>query len=254
MPGYTAIDEIRPAMEVDIAQRGYYLAKGVLNIEEVEALKADTIKVIEAEGDEYDEHGGHPKRFFSYTQYGDSFFKLLASPAFNNPFSWMLGNDFITHVFTATSVKPHSTSSFGDIHVDNKRFINNYAEGLACIVLLDDFTIENGATYFLPGSHLSPEKPDTENFYRDAIRLLGNAGDVMYFNPRIWHAAGENTTGVWRHSLTIGVSRPHVKQYTDIPESLKDVDLSKYPNTVLKRLGIYAQSAPSIAAYYNNTK
>jgi ectoine hydroxylase-related dioxygenase (phytanoyl-CoA dioxygenase family) len=30
---------------------------------------------------------------------------------------------------------------------------------------LDDFTLENGATYLLPESHLSDEKPTPELFY-----------------------------------------------------------------------------------------
>lgn len=250
MAGFVAMEEIRAELEAGIATDGYYLVKGLLNAGEVGTLKADSITAIEHEGDIYGRVDSQYGRIFSCTYYGDNFIKLLEHPQFNEPFRWYLGDYFIVHVYTTSSVQPDGKSFFGGIHIDNKRFLPQYTEGLGCLVLLDDFTIENGATYLLPGSHLNPLQPTDEAFYRDSVRLVGKAGDVMYFNPRLWHAAGRNNISEWRHSLSIGMSRPHIKQYTDIPASLKGVDLSKYSDTVLQRLGVYAQAAPSVEEYY----
>lgn len=250
MAGYAAIEEIRADLESGIATRGYYLVEGLLTADEVAVLKSESIKAIEHEAALYGKEDSQYGRVFSCTYYGDTFIKLLEHPQFNEPFRWYLGDYFIVHVYTTSSVQPDGKSFFGGIHVDNKRFLPQYMEGLGCLVMLDDFTIENGATYLLPGSHLSPLQPADEVFFKDSVRLTGNAGDVLYFNPRLWHAAGRNNTGEWRHSLSLGMSRPHIKQYTDVPASLKNVDLSKYSDTVLQRLGVYAQAAPSVEEYY----
>ncbi|UPT68338.1 MAG: phytanoyl-CoA dioxygenase family protein [Sphingobacteriales bacterium JAD_PAG50586_3] len=250
MAGFGAIEEIRAELEGAIAIQGYYLVKNLFTAAEVAALKADSVKYIEQEADVYGREDSQYGRIFSCTYYGGSFIKVLEHPQFNEPFRWYLGDYFIVHVYTTSSVQPDGKSFFGGMHIDNKRFLPQYTEGLGCLVLLDDFTIENGATYLLPGSHLSPLQPSDGEFYRDSVRLVGNAGDVLYFNPRLWHAAGRNNTGQWRHSLSLGMSRPHIKQYTDIPASLKNVDLSNYSDTVLQRLGVYAQAAPSVEEYY----
>jgi hypothetical protein len=250
MAGFVAMEEIRAELEAGIATDGYYLVKGLLKTDEVATLKADSITAIEHEGDIYGREDSQYGRIFSCTYYSDNFIKLLEHPQFNEPFRWYLGDYFIVHDYTTSSVQPDGKSFFGGIHIDNKRFLPQYTEGLGCLVLLDDFTIENGATYLLPGSHLNPLQPTDEAFYRDSVRLVGKAGDVLYFNPRLWHAAGRNNTNEWRHSLSLGMSRPHIKQYTDIPASLMGVDLSKYSDTVLQRLGVYAQAAPSVEEYY----
>lgn len=250
MAEYIAKKELRAELEADIERVGYYLVKGLLNDAEVAGLKADSIAAIEYEGDLYGRDDSQYGRIFSCTYYGERFNKLLEHPAFNAPFLWYLGDYFIVHVYTTSSVQPNGKSFFGGIHVDNKRYLPQYTEGLGCLVMLDDFTIENGATYLLPGSHHSAFQPSDEDFYRDSVRLTGNAGDVLYFNPRVWHAAGRNNTDKWRHSLSLGMSGPHIKQYTDIPASLKNVDLSIYSDTVLQRLGVYSQAAPTIEEYY----
>ena len=45
--------------------------------------------------------------------------------------------------------------------------------------MLDDSTEKNGATLLLEGSHLSPNKPNEEDFYKNSKRLTGK--QVMFF-------------------------------------------------------------------------
>lgn len=75
---------------------------------------------------------------------------------------------------------------------------------MGATILLDDFTAENGATYFLPNSQLMNEAPSEEDFYKNAKRVIAPAG-IWFFNARIWHAGGQNHTNNWRHALTINM-------------------------------------------------
>ena len=45
------------------------------------------------------------------------------------------------------------------IHVDCPRLIPGYVTNMGATILLDDFTEDNGATWFLPGSHTRADQP-----------------------------------------------------------------------------------------------
>jgi ectoine hydroxylase-related dioxygenase (phytanoyl-CoA dioxygenase family) len=65
---------------------------------------------------------------------------------------------------------------------------------LNTLVMLDEFTPDNGATYLLTGSQKSGDKPTDEDFFSRADRALGPAGSIVIFNSNMWHAGGANMT------------------------------------------------------------
>lgn len=54
-----------------------------------------------------------------------------------------------------------------------------------------DFTADNGATVFVPGSHLSGRQPEPRAPFSDAHRAQAPAGSVILWDGRIWHATGQ---------------------------------------------------------------
>ncbi len=58
---------------------------------------------------------------------------------------------------------------------------------------LSDFTVANGATRIVPGSHLRDAAPEYGRAY-DGIVATMPAGSVMVFDSALWHAGGANTT------------------------------------------------------------
>jgi len=71
------------------------------------------------------------------------------------------------------------------------------------IVMLDDFTLDNGATHLLSRSHLKKDKPSDEEFFSQADRAVGKSGSIVLWDSNIWHAAGENKTDAPRRSLSL---------------------------------------------------
>jgi ectoine hydroxylase-related dioxygenase (phytanoyl-CoA dioxygenase family) len=68
---------------------------------------------------------------------------------------------------------------------------------------IDDFTVENGATRFVPGSHLLNRLPlDTDRV--DAIPMEAPAGSLVVFDSRVWHQTGPNTTTDCRRAAVFG--------------------------------------------------
>lgn len=63
---------------------------------------------------------------------------------------------------------------------------------LNTIWALDDFTVDNGATLIVPGSHRTP--PDQMPSPQSAIPATMPAGSVMFYSGTVWHGGGANKT------------------------------------------------------------
>lgn len=59
---------------------------------------------------------------------------------------------------------------------------------------IDDFTRDNGATRFVPGSVRAGRGPEWGQSYPEAIPLVCPAGSIFVMDGRVWHQTGPNTT------------------------------------------------------------
>ena len=70
--------------------------------------------------------------------------------------------------------------------------------------IVEDYTIENGATRCLPGSHLFQKKPNPKEIdkYKDKfIDLVAPAGSVVIWHGHLWHCSGQNQSDKPRVAL-----------------------------------------------------
>ena len=166
--------------------------------------------------------------------------------------SALLADTFIVYAYQSSSLMPSAggTNYGSRVHVDSPRFIDNYATNIGVIFALDDFTIENGATYFLKGSHKVESLTSENEFYSKASRATCKAGDMIVFHGRLHHAAGKNVSNSGRHALTINFCRSYMRQRFDYPRMLKDYDAIKYTDNMKKRLGWDVRVPTSLNEFY----
>ena len=69
-----------------------------------------------------------------------------------------------------------------------------FSLGVNVGIALNDFTLENGATLFVPGSHKELHAPDPDGSYPQARPILCRAGAMFALDDRLWHQTGANTT------------------------------------------------------------
>jgi hypothetical protein len=119
----------------------------------------------------------------------------------------------------AVNLKDHRSYA-QRIHRDIRSFSGEMPLLLNTLVMLDDFTPENGATWMLTGGHRMAEKPSQEVFAQSAEQALGPAGSVLLFNSNLWHSGGENRTDRPRRSITPMFCRPFIKPQFDYPRVL----------------------------------
>jgi ectoine hydroxylase-related dioxygenase (phytanoyl-CoA dioxygenase family) len=234
-----------------IAHDGQLIVRDVLTPAEVCSLKAALERAIDAEA-EY--HGS--KTYADYGMvllcalYGREFIDLCGHERIMAPFHAVLGPGCIIYAYTSSSMPPNGKNYSARIHVDCPRLIPGYVTNMGATILLDDFTVDNGATWFLSGSHTRPDPPPEEEFFAHASRLAAPAGSVWYFNARVWHRGGENRKSNWRHALTLNMCRPWMKQRLDIPRAMSGIDLAGAPELAKQKLGFFAQPPASYDEFY----
>lgn len=182
--------------------------------------------------------------------YGGSLVEFLDLESLMRPFEWVLGEGCIIYAYTSSSMPPRGANYSARVHVDCPRLIPGYLTNMGATILLDDFSEENGATWFLPGSQTRMEAPPEEEFYARAQRVVAPAGSVFYFNARLWHAGGQNRTDRWRHALTVNMCRPYMKQRIDIPRAMAHMDHRSFPPRVRQKLGFLSQPPAGYDEYY----
>ena len=68
--------------------------------------------------------------------------------------------------------------------------------------MLEDFTLENGATRVVPSSQKLGHWPD-KTFSTEAVSAVGEAGSAIIAHGLIWHDTGANTSNTSRISLLL---------------------------------------------------
>lgn len=232
-----------------INQEGMCLIKNIIPSELVQKLKNELLEAINKECEFH-----NTSQFIDYgmvllcAKYKGELLNIFNLDKIFKPFEWVLGEDCITYSNTSTSMPPHKTNYSGRIHIDSPiEYPNNYMLRLLSLIILDDFTEENGSTWFLPKSHNLNKPPSKEYFFKNANRLIAPAGSILYWNPKIFHAGGNNNTSEWRHALTIVMTRSFCKQRLDIPSILGDINVNA---NAKKRLGYLNQPPKSYKEYY----
>ncbi len=135
-----------------------------------------------------------------------------------------------------------------NIHRDQRTYSDDFNLMLNTIVMLDDFTEDNGATWLMRSGHVCPYLPTENLFSEHAFQITAPAGSVVVFNSNLWHRAGENKTDMPRRSITPIFARPFVKPGFDYPRVLGSDN--KYSEYLQQVLGYNSRIPSSLAEWY----
>lgn len=181
---------------------------------------------------------------------GEAMCSLIQNKKINDVIDALFTPYAIIYAYQSSSLYPGRGNYGSRIHVDCPRFIPNYITNLGAIIALDDFTHDNGGTYYLPGSHKSESLPDQSFFYENAKQLSCNKGALILFNGRLVHAAGVNRTDTARHALTINYCRPYMRQRFDFPRLISTEQLRQFNDIGKRRIGMDVRMPISLDEFY----
>lgn len=184
--------------------------------------------------------------------YGGSFFTLLEKQPLFELVRDYLGGLFILNSFGAvTNTRTNNMYEHGKlVHRDTRSYHPSFRQQLWFMVMVDEFTKENGATYVLKGSHTREFKPDDTEFRANAEQALAPKGSIMVFDGRLWHAAGNNMTDKPRRALTISFTRPFIKPQFDYVRYFGETKVSAMSDNLKQLLGYYSRVPSNYDEWY----
>ncbi len=245
------VDIERHLAEID--DQGFTVVDDVVPPDDVPGLRVAVQAAIDADWERY--RGRPGKEYFislDLVAHGEPFLTLLENPVVDALFGALLGETWTLYTFTSTMVYPDIDQYTCKVHNDMARQSNGYLLGALATIALDDFTEENGTTWFLPGSHRRADEPTEDEFFADAVRVERPSGSAAFFDPRIWHAGGRNSSGRARHGCTLYACRSFMRQRLDYPRLVEKagIDSTGLSKTVRRVLGFDVRVPTSLDEFY----
>lgn len=123
---------------------------------------------------------------------------------------------------------PQQTYNQASWHRDlpYQHFLSTTPLAINALFCIDDFTIENGATFVLPASHKSSAFPSASHVKHNAFQVEAKAGSFILLDCMMFHAGGFNTTNAKRRAVNHLFNIPFLKQQIVIPGSMRQHNLS----------------------------
>jgi ectoine hydroxylase-related dioxygenase (phytanoyl-CoA dioxygenase family) len=171
-----------------------------------------------------------------------NFFKFLSESFFKSK--------CIINSFSGLDNLPNQPNFSAIVHRDLRFYSGDFPMMVNCLLMVDDFTIENGGTYLLPFSHLKEEKPSDEEFFKNSIQAIGKKGDMLIFNANVWHSSALNTTQDHRRAIPITVSKSFMKQLLDYPRALGYDKMDSFSFELQQLLGYHSRVPASLEEWY----
>lgn len=180
----------------------------------------------------------------------DSFLDCLGAYPIYPFIERYFGGLFILNSFGGAINTRNSVSYAQRVHRDIRSYSGDTALLLNTLVMLDDFTAENGATWLLSGSHKNEAKPTDEYFKTHAEQAIAPAGSILMFNSNLWHAGGTNEADQLRRSVTPMFSRPFMKQQFDYPRALGYERGPEFDDMLRQVIGYNARVPATLDEWY----
>ena len=175
--------------------------------------------------------------------------KLSGSPLMN-VLSESLGGKPILNSFGAVDNRRGSDQYVANVHRDVRTYTRDQRLMVQLLVTLDPFTAATGATWILPGSHREDRRPDDRDFFARAVQVTAEAGRILFFDSRAWHAAGVNATDQPRRALTLTFTRPFLKPQFDYCRYLGEPYVAALPAGMQQLLGYFARVPATLDEWY----
>jgi len=162
--------------------------------------------------------------------------------------------DCILNSLTALNNVPSESKMFHKkVHRDLSGYSHPTPILLNMLIMVHDFTEENGGTLILPDSHLTEDEPTEQYWKENSVHMTGHAGDLIIWNSNVYHASGINKTKNDRIAIPITLSLPYYKQLLDYPRAIGLERQSEFNTDMQRLLGYHSTPASSVKEWYEPT-
>ena len=221
-----------------IREVGFCVVPAVFPADRCRAVRAVLGRLMRAEKQQHLLLPSRHQRVMHLLTKDPIFVELLTSPLVLAVWRRYLGADMICSTMSANVLWPHSTELYW--HVDHPYWtvaqpypVDPPLSGQA-IWMIDDFTVANGATAGIAGSHRRPYLPALgEHWTDEATILTGKAGSVILADGAWWHTSRPNVTARTRSA----VLATYIRSYCVTQENMRaQLETMRRPSKLVRHL------------------
>ena len=103
-----------------------------------------------------------------------------------------------------------------------QHFVSSRPLAVNALYCVDDFTLDNGATFVIPASHKQEACPSAGYIDAHAKQISAPAGSFIMIDCMVFHRGGKNRTAAARRGVNHVYTAAFLKQQIDIPAVLGD--------------------------------
>lgn len=201
--------DLTAAERRQLNEEGFLVLENFASAELLAALRRRIAEVFAEQGDQAgSEFKQEPDtdRLANLVNHGEVFERAICEPKLLACVRQVLGDEFKLSSLNARSTRPNTTT-VQPLHCDTGALPDGLGNTVCNVIwMLDDFTEQNGATRFVPGTHRAGKLPqdvlpDPAAPHPDERLVLGKAGTVVVMNTHLWHGGTANRTDKPRLAL-----------------------------------------------------
>jgi len=211
---------VNPASALE--ERGFVVVERVISPIVLARLSKSYDTALATAAPDDIKEGTATTRVSDFVNRGPDFDAIYILPPLLEACRQTIGEQFRLSSFHARTLRARTEA--GEWHVDVDRGADEWPL-VGFILMIDAFTLDNGATRFIAGTHRWRKTPlDTMQDLRadaDGQELAcGPAGSLVIFNGSTWHSHGANRTDRPRRSLQGAFIPPTGRVATDFHSNM----------------------------------
>lgn len=169
------------------------------------------------------------------TQGNDSFVELALHAELLKVVGGLISGTFLLNQQNGIINPAQDEYNQGAWHRDlpYQHFVSSTPLAINALFCLDEFTIENGATYVLPASHKSETFPSENYVKQHAVQLCAPSGSFVILDCMLFHSGGYNRSPVDRRAINHVFTIPYFRQQINLPSNLSHIELGSEARRIL---------------------
>ncbi len=225
---------------------GFLLLENLISSDTTAQLRECALSLATAEQEAGKSHSylanDSAQRVWNLIDKGEIFEEAIQQPKMLAAMEYLLGSDCTLSSFTVNVLYPGAPDA--GLHIDYPlsglpKPRPSFPMVANSVWFLDDFTLENGATSCVPGSHRRLETlPEPGIEYDDELQICGPRGSVLIVNGAIWHGSSANKTNAPRVGLLGFFCRSILKPQQAHLNLVSDSVISRATPTLKRLLGL----------------
>ena len=168
--------------------------------------------------------------------YSDLFLSMATKEPIIDLLKVVLGQNIVLLMQNGIINRPSRKQFQSKWHRDlnYQHWVSSQPLALNFLVCIDEFKVDNGCTWVLPGSHLHEDFPSNSFVRKHQLPLEADCGSVVILNAMTFHRSGENSTNSFvRRAINHVVGLPFMGQQIDIPRFLTSSGITHHDNQFL---------------------